>query len=60
VAAGIDLEGLWEIVDLVNDDADLVARIERNLGVRVAVTDTIMADDERAEALARVALDLVR
>lgn len=51
------LLGAW-VIDQV--DRDLVARIERDLGVRVAVTDTIMADDERAEALARVALDLVR
>jgi len=51
------LLGAW-VIDQV--DRDLVARIERDLGVRVAVTDTIMADDERAEALARVALHLVR
>ncbi len=44
----------------VIDEADrgLVPRIETT-GVRVAVTDTIMVDDARAEALARVALDLV-
>ena len=51
------LLGAW-VIDQV--DQDLVPRIERDLGVRVAVTDTIMADDERAEALARVALHLVR
>jgi len=41
----------------VIDDADraLAPRIEAT-GVRVIVTDTIMADDARAEALARVAL----
>lgn len=49
--------GAW-VIDQV--DRDLAPRIERDLGVRVAVTDAIMASDERAEALARVALDLVR
>jgi LPPG:FO 2-phospho-L-lactate transferase len=44
----------------VIDEADrgLAARIEAT-GLRVAVTDTIMADDAKAEALARVALELV-
>lgn len=51
------LLGAW-VIDHV--DRDLAPRIKRDLGVRVAVTDTIMAGDERAEALARVALDLVR
>jgi len=51
------LLGAW-VIDQV--DRDLAPRIERDLGVRVAATDTIMAGDERAEALARVALDLVR
>lgn len=51
------LLGGW-VIDRV--DRDLAPRIERDLSVRVAVTDTIMAGDERAEALARVALDLVR
>jgi LPPG:FO 2-phospho-L-lactate transferase len=39
-------------------DRGLAARIEAT-GVRVGVTDTIMADDARAEALARFALGLV-
>jgi len=45
----------------VIDEADrrLAPRIEAT-DVRVAVTDTIMTDDAKAEALARVALDLVR
>lgn len=51
------LLGGW-VIDRV--DRDLAPRIERDLSIRVAVTDTIMAGDERAEALARVALDLVR
>jgi LPPG:FO 2-phospho-L-lactate transferase len=43
------------VIDEVDRNAG--ARIER-LGIRVAVTDTIMVDDIVAEALARVALDL--
>jgi hypothetical protein len=44
----------------VIDEADrrLAPRIEAT-GVRVAVTDTIMVDDAKSEALARVALDLL-
>ena len=38
-------------------DRSLAPRLE-STGLRVAVTDTIMVDDDRAEALARVALDL--
>lgn len=41
-------------------DRELAPRIERELGVRVAVTDTVMADDAKAENVARAALDLVR
>jgi len=45
----------------VVDEADrsLVARIEAS-GLRVGVTDTIMIDDTKAEALARFALGLLR
>ena len=39
-------------------DAALAPRIERELGMRVAVTDTIMADDASAERVARAAVDL--
>jgi len=58
-AAGVagHYEGLiggW-VIDRV--DAALVSRVEA-LGVRVAVTDTIMADDDTAESLARAALEL--
>jgi LPPG:FO 2-phospho-L-lactate transferase len=48
------LIGGW-VIDRV--DAALVSRVEA-LGVRVAVTDTIMTDDEAAESLARAALSL--
>jgi LPPG:FO 2-phospho-L-lactate transferase len=37
-------------------DRDLVARIERDLGLRVALTDTLMVDDDAAERVARSAL----
>ena len=49
------LLGAWVI-----DDADraLIPRIEAT-GVRVGATDSIMTDDARAEALARVALGLL-
>jgi LPPG:FO 2-phospho-L-lactate transferase len=45
----------WLIDDL---DAALLPRI-RALGLRAAATDTIMTDDDRAEAVARAALDLL-
>jgi LPPG:FO 2-phospho-L-lactate transferase len=41
-------------------DRELASRIEHELGVRVAVTDTVMADDAKAENVARAALDLMR
>ncbi|HEY8019387.1 MAG TPA: 2-phospho-L-lactate transferase [Actinomycetota bacterium] len=37
-------------------DRELVPRIERDHGVRVAITDSVMVDDAAAEALARTAL----
>ena len=39
-------------------DAALASRIEDEVGMRVAVTDTIMTDDHAAERVARAALDL--
>jgi LPPG:FO 2-phospho-L-lactate transferase len=56
--AAASYEGLlggWVI-----DDADrgLIPRIEAT-GVRVGATDSIMTDDAKAEALARVALELI-
>ena len=39
-------------------DADLAPRIENVLGMRVAVTDTIMTDDAVAERVAATALEL--
>jgi LPPG:FO 2-phospho-L-lactate transferase len=49
-----DVIGGW-VLDQV--DADLRDRVEQ-MGLRVAVTDTIMSDDEASERLARVALAL--
>jgi len=48
-----DVLGSWVIDEA---DRDLAPKIEEALGVRVAVTDTIMVDDVAAERLARVAL----
>jgi LPPG:FO 2-phospho-L-lactate transferase len=39
-------------------DAPLAPRIEDELGMRVAVIDTVMADDDSAERVARTALDV--
>ena len=41
-------------------DERLAARIERDLPMRVAVTDTVMRDDEVAERVARAALGLIQ
>ncbi|HZD80289.1 MAG TPA: 2-phospho-L-lactate transferase [Actinomycetota bacterium] len=41
-------------------DRDLAPKIEERLGIRVAVTDTIMRDDRVTTELARTALDLLR
>ena len=59
-AAGVaqhyrDLLCAWLLDDV---DRDLVARVE-SLGIRCGSTDTIMLDDDRAEAVARAALALL-
>jgi LPPG:FO 2-phospho-L-lactate transferase len=54
-AYGDVLDG-WVIDD---DDARSASRIRDELGIHVAVTDTVMRDDAVAEALARTALSLV-
>jgi LPPG:FO 2-phospho-L-lactate transferase len=59
-AAGVaehyrDLVCAWLLDDV---DRDLVARVE-SFGIRCGVTDTIMLDDDRAEAVARAALALL-
>jgi LPPG:FO 2-phospho-L-lactate transferase len=59
-AAGVaehyrELLSAWVLDDV---DQGAIPRVE-SLGMRCASTDTIMTDDDRAEAVARVALDLV-
>jgi LPPG:FO 2-phospho-L-lactate transferase len=59
-AAGVaehyrDLVCAWLLDDV---DRDQVARVE-SLGIRCGSTDTIMLDDDRAEAVARAALALL-
>jgi LPPG:FO 2-phospho-L-lactate transferase len=59
-AAGVaehyrDLVCAWLLDDV---DRDLVGRVE-SLGIRCGATDTIMLDDDRAEAVARAALALL-
>jgi LPPG:FO 2-phospho-L-lactate transferase len=50
-----DLLSAWVIDER---DRDAAAPIVDELGVRVAVTDTVMRDDEIAEAVARTAVEL--
>jgi LPPG:FO 2-phospho-L-lactate transferase len=59
VGAGHAYDGLLDgwVIDRV--DAGLEERAAAELGVPVAVTDTVMTDDRVAAALARTALDLV-
>jgi LPPG:FO 2-phospho-L-lactate transferase len=49
-------EGLLSAWVIDERDRDLAPRIQREQGVRVTVTDSVMHDDAAAEALARVAL----
>ncbi|MEA2550912.1 MAG: 2-phospho-L-lactate transferase, partial [Actinomycetota bacterium] len=51
-----DLLGAWTIDQI---DAGLAPALRDELGIRVEVTDTVMRDDDVAEALARVVLDSV-
>jgi hypothetical protein len=39
-------------------DRDMASRIRDELGLRIAVTDTVMTDDDAAERVSRVALEL--
>jgi LPPG:FO 2-phospho-L-lactate transferase len=52
-------QGLLGAFVIDERDARLADRIRSDLGMRVAVVDTIMVDDSAAERLARVALELV-
>jgi len=51
-----DFLGAWLVDDT---DAAAVAVVE-SMEIRCRATDTIMVDDERAEAVARAVLELVR
>ena len=50
-----DLLGAWLVDDV---DAATVPAVEA-LGIRCAAADTIMTEDDRAEAVARAALELL-
>jgi LPPG:FO 2-phospho-L-lactate transferase len=52
-------QGLLRAFVIDERDASLADRIRSDLGMRVAVADTIMVDDHAAERLARAALDVV-
>lgn len=52
-------QGLLGTFVIDERDANLADRIRSDLGMRVAVADTIMVDDHAAERLARAALDVV-
>jgi hypothetical protein len=39
MAAGVDLEGQREIVDLVDDDANLIARVEHIVVIELEAVD---------------------
>jgi LPPG:FO 2-phospho-L-lactate transferase len=51
-------QGLLGAFVIDERDAALADRIRSDLGMRIAVVDTIMVDDSAAERLARAALDL--
>jgi LPPG:FO 2-phospho-L-lactate transferase len=57
--AAVAYRGLLSAWVIDERDAELGSRIERELGIRVAITDSIMTDDRAAERLAREALELV-
>jgi LPPG:FO 2-phospho-L-lactate transferase len=59
LGAALGYEGLLACWVIDEADRHLAPKIEEIVGVRVAVTDTIMRDDNAAVALARSALDLL-
>ena len=59
VGAARAYEGLLDAWVIDAADERLADRVRVELGVRVAVTDTVMRDDGIAEAIARRALELV-
>jgi LPPG:FO 2-phospho-L-lactate transferase len=59
-AAGVAAHYRGLLAAWLVDDADAAARAEvEALGIRCRATDTIMTDDDRAEAVARAALELL-
>jgi LPPG:FO 2-phospho-L-lactate transferase len=60
VGAGHAYDGLLHGWVIDRKDEGLAARATEELGVPVAVTDTVMVDDVVAERVARTALDLLR
>ncbi|HEX5938542.1 MAG TPA: 2-phospho-L-lactate transferase [Actinomycetota bacterium] len=59
VGAGLAYADLLDAWVIDEADAQLAERAHTELGIRVGVTDTVMADDEVAERLSRTALDLI-
>lgn len=53
-------QGLLGAFVIDETDRELADRIRSELGMRVAIVDTVMVDDSVAEAVARAALDLIR
>jgi LPPG:FO 2-phospho-L-lactate transferase len=53
-------EGLLDAWVIDDADARLAGRVREEMGARVAVTDTVMRDDEVADRLAHVALAALR
>jgi LPPG:FO 2-phospho-L-lactate transferase len=60
VGAGRSYDGLLHGWVIDRQDAGLADRARQELGVPVAVTDTVMIDDAVAERVARTALELLR
>jgi LPPG:FO 2-phospho-L-lactate transferase len=60
VGAGHAYDGLLHGWVIDRKDEGLAARASEELGVPIAVTDTVMVDDAVAEQVARTALDLLR
>ena len=58
VGAASGYRGLLSGFVVDERDADMARRVERDLGMRVRTTDTLMTDDAAAERVARVALQL--
>jgi LPPG:FO 2-phospho-L-lactate transferase len=60
IGAGHAYDGLLHGWVIDREDEGLATRADEELGVPIAVTDTVMVDDDVAEQVARTALDLLR